>query len=65
MARNRIKRVIRESFRLHKDRLDGLDVVVINNPAAAIASNTDIAASLDSHWLRCAKATNRETQADG
>lgn len=29
VARNRIKRAIRESFRLNKDRLQGLDIIII------------------------------------
>ena len=51
--RNRIKRVIRESFRHHKRTLAGIDIVVINHPAAARATNAELFASLSSHWLRC------------
>lgn len=29
VVRNRIKRIIRESFRLHKDKLKGLDIIVL------------------------------------
>lgn len=49
-ARNRIKRVVRESFRLHQAELQGLDIVVINQPAAALASNPELCKSLESHW---------------
>jgi len=55
-ARNRIKRAIRESFRGHQALLCGLDIVVINQPAAATASNQELSASLESHWRRCEKA---------
>ena len=55
-ARNRIKRVVRESFRQQQELLSGLDIVVINLPGAMLASNADIVDSLDKHWLRCSKA---------
>ena len=55
-ARNRIKRVIRESFREQQALLSGIDVVVINQPAATTASNDEIRVSLDRHWQRCSKA---------
>jgi len=52
-ARNRIKRVIRETFRHHQHELCGLDVVVINQPAAAMAKNSEMNASLEHHFERC------------
>jgi ribonuclease P protein component len=55
-ARNRIKRLIRESFRQHQVSLAGLDIVVINQPAAASANNYQIVDSLEAHWHRCKKA---------
>jgi ribonuclease P protein component len=55
-VRNRVKRAIRESFRQHQVLLAGLDIVVINNPAAAGADKPTLAESLDSHWQRCRKA---------
>jgi ribonuclease P protein component len=54
-GRNRIKRIVRESFRHNQQSIEGLDIVVINNPAAASASNRDLLASLERHWLRCAR----------
>ncbi len=54
-ARNRLKRIVRESFRQHKAELDGLDVVVMNKPEAATAANRQLFDSLESHWLRCRK----------
>ena len=55
-ARNRIKRIIRESFREHQVILSGLDIVVINQPAARNSNNQQIFDSLHGHWQRCAKA---------
>lgn len=54
-ARNRIKRVVRESFRHHQQDLAGLDIVVMNKPSAADAPNAALFGSLSSHWTRCAK----------
>jgi ribonuclease P protein component len=64
-VRNRIKRVIRESFRQQQTLLSGLDVVVMNNPAAAVASNIEMFASLDRHWARCNRAKTEGPNANG
>jgi len=64
-ARNRIKRIIRESFRQQQALLSGLDVVVINQPGAALATRQEIADSLDKHWQRCSKARNEGPRTDG
>lgn len=53
--RNRIKRVIRESFRHNTEHLAGLDVVVLNKVECAAASNPELFASLEKHWRRCAR----------
>ena len=55
-SRNRIKRIIRESFRKNSEPLSGIDIVVINQPAAATADNGTMSKSLQQHWQRCAKA---------
>lgn len=57
-GRNRIKRLVRESFRHHQDMLAGLDIVVMNQPAATMASNRQLFDSLATHWLRCSAAAN-------
>ena len=54
--RNRIKRIVRESFRQHQAELAGLDIVVINQPAAKGAANRQLFDSLSTHWQRCQKA---------
>ena len=64
-ARNRVKRIIRESFRQQQAQLAGLDVVVINRPAATMATGRQINDSLDRHWQRCSKAKIREPRKDG
>jgi ribonuclease P protein component len=55
-GRNRIKRVVRESFRHHQAALAGLDVIVINQPAARAAGNQQLFNSLTGHWERCQQA---------
>jgi len=64
-ARNRIKRIIRESFRQQQTLLSGLDVVVINQPGATQASRQEVADSLDKHWQRCSKARTQGPRTDG
>jgi len=55
-GRNRLKRLVRESFRLNQAALAGLDVVVINQPAARNSNNRQIFDSLDGHWQQCMQA---------
>jgi ribonuclease P protein component len=64
-ARNRIKRIVRESFRQSKDELAGYDVVVINQPGAAAASNAELFESLDGHWQRCRTSKPRGSNKHG
>lgn len=53
VKRNRLKRIVRESFRTHREQLQGLDVVVLNQPQAAAACNKTLFDSLHRHWQRC------------
>jgi ribonuclease P protein component len=64
-ARNRIKRLIRESFRQHQDQLSGLDIVVINQAGASLASNPQLFDSLDRHWQRCARVKSEGPKTNG
>jgi ribonuclease P protein component len=63
-ARNRIKRVIRESFRHHQAELQGLDIVVINQPAAALAKGGAMSESLGMHWQKCSSTKQKHTTQD-
>lgn len=51
VARNRVKRLVRESFRHHAGWLCGLDVVVMARQDSA-ASTCELRRSLEAHWLR-------------
>ena len=57
-ARNTIKRIARESFRQHQEELGGLDVVVMNQPAAEGATNRQLFDSLAGHWRRSISAAS-------
>ena len=59
-GRNRQKRIIRESFRQHQGELPGLDIVVLNQPAAARANNKALFGSLKTHWERCRQQAEDE-----
>lgn len=48
--RNRIKRVVRESFRRHQRQLRGLDVVVLGRPGLDAVDTRVLSASLERHW---------------
>ncbi|MCX7112138.1 MAG: ribonuclease P protein component [Proteobacteria bacterium] len=49
--RNRIKRLARESFRLHKAGLGNLDFVVMARTAARQADTKTLLMSLKKHWI--------------
>jgi ribonuclease P protein component len=55
VERNRIKRIVRESFRHHQPVLDSLDVVVIGRPQLLQQSNPALFDSLQRHWHRLAR----------
>lgn len=55
VGRNRVKRVLRESFRRHQSRLAGLDIVVMSREGALKASNPELRKSVEAHWRRIAK----------
>jgi ribonuclease P protein component len=52
VARNRIKRRVREYFRQHRHQLPMVDLVVNARAAAAAASYEQTSASLGVHWRR-------------
>lgn len=50
--RNRIRRLVRETFRIRRLKLRPLDYVVLANPAALEADNPTLIRSLDQLWQR-------------
>ena len=60
--RNRIKRLVRESFRLNMHNMPDIDLVVMAKPVTKNADNQQILQSLQQHWNRlqkqCAKSSS-------
>jgi ribonuclease P protein component len=50
VRRNRIKRLVRESFRAHQHDLPAVDIVINARSAARDADNAAIVRSLEKHW---------------
>ena len=61
VARNRVRRIIRESFRLAQHRLPPADIIVGARAGARDATAATLRASLDALWnkvaLRCASSS--------
>lgn len=55
VQRNRLKRLIRESFRAARPGLDSVDIVVLARPLSHTAPNPELLASLSLHWRRLAQ----------
>jgi ribonuclease P protein component len=55
VRRNRIKRLIRESFRQHQHELPAVDLVVNARAGARDADNAAITRSLERHWQTVVK----------
>jgi ribonuclease P protein component len=49
-ARNRLKRIVRESFRHHKETLPAYDIVVICRSKAEQSLNNKLFEKLQKHW---------------
>lgn len=56
VRRNRLRRLIRESFRMHRQELPAVDVFVTARPGARTAGNPEIHACLRRLWQRIADA---------
>ena len=61
--RNRIKRLIRESFRLKQADLPPIDLVVMARPVTKSANNQQILQSLQQHWNRLNKQCVKSSSA--
>lgn len=51
VARNRIKRIVRESFRHRHAMLGALDFVVTGRGGVDKKTNQELRAALEKHWL--------------
>jgi ribonuclease P protein component len=52
VERNRIRRVVRESFRLHQHELPAVDIVVSARPRARGAPNRELRANIEELWRK-------------
>ncbi len=55
VARNRLKRIIRDSFRRAKSQLLGVDIVIMARDQTEQAVNRDLFLSLEQHWRAVAR----------
>ena len=58
VARNRVRRLARESFRVEGRTLGGIDIIILAQNAAASAGNRQLFESLQQHWQRLASRHN-------
>jgi ribonuclease P protein component len=59
--RNRIKRLIRETFRIRKQQLAGLDVIVLARKGMGDISNIELIEQLVLQWSRLIRKTQKKT----
>lgn len=58
-VRNRLKRLARETFRRRAHAMQAVDYVVLVRRDALTATNATLVASLDKHWQRLDRQTDR------
>lgn len=59
VARQRIKRIVRESFRQQQAQLAGLDIVVMGRSGVIAHDHARLFASLERHWLKLSQSCAR------
>lgn len=58
VQRNRVKRLVRESFRCHRKELDGKDIVVLAQKGTLHGKNNELVNSLKELWKKIQKCEN-------
>ncbi|MCP4000816.1 MAG: ribonuclease P protein component [Gammaproteobacteria bacterium] len=64
VGRNRVRRIVRESFRKFRTELGSIDIIIMAQSPAISASNTELFASVEQHWekLRLGEDKIRQPQ---
>ena len=65
VARNRLKRLVRESFRVNQQVLKGLDLVVVARPDSVALSADGVRDSLAHHWQKVSASVNNTESRSG
>lgn len=63
VARNRVRRIVKESFRLHQHELPGVDIVVAARARVKDAAAADLRGSLAALWRNVTKLCARSSGA--
>lgn len=63
VQRNRIKRLLRESFRSTRYSLPGLDIVVLAKKGIGLVDNAECAKELDYLWQKLVRKTSKQQSA--
>ncbi|ASP37964.1 ribonuclease P protein component [Bacterioplanes sanyensis] len=58
VARNRVRRLVRESFRLHQHDLPAVDLVVLGRGSLVALDNQQIREMIDALWFRLKRPTH-------
>jgi ribonuclease P protein component len=61
VERNRLKRLIRDSFRLHQDDLGGQDIVVVARKGIGDLDNPELHRQFGKLWRRLARSRSSQT----
>ena len=60
--RNRVKRLARESFRLHQQQLDDLDIVVMPKAGIDTISNAELHLQLQNAWQKLQRLAKKHSK---